>query len=89
MSTVKRTYSLPAELVQRFEEQVASRKRSATLARVLQNWLEAEERQRLRAEIEEGLRDMAEEYLAIAREFEPLDAELDRTLGDYDEQPDQ
>ncbi len=85
MSTVKRTYSLPSDLVSRFEEQVAPRRRSRTLAQVLQHWLEVEERRRLRAEIEEGLRDMAEEYLAIAREFEPLDAELDRALGDYDE----
>jgi hypothetical protein len=85
MTTVKRTYSLPAELVRQFEERVASRKRSATLARVLGNWLEAEERRRLRAEIEEGLRDMAEEYLAIEREWHPLEEEVDRALGDYGE----
>ncbi len=85
MSTVKRTYSLPSDLVSRFEEQVAPRKRSRTLAQVLQHWLEAEERRRLRAEIEEGLRDMAEEYLAIEREWHPLEEEVDRALGDYGE----
>lgn len=81
MSMVKRTYSLPAGVVARFEERVGARRRSATLARVLQDWIEDRDRRQLRAEIEEGLREVAEEYLAVEREFRPLDEEVDRGLG--------
>jgi hypothetical protein len=48
---------------------------------VLQDWIEDGDRRQLRAEIQEGLHEVAEEYLAVAREFRPLDEEVDRGLG--------
>ena len=82
MRLVKRTYSLPPSVVTRFEGRVEPGKRSATLARVLQGWIEDEDRRELRAEIQEGLREVAEEYLAVAHDLRPLDEEVDRGIAE-------
>ncbi len=81
MGTVKRTYSLPSETARGFESRVARRQRSATVARIVEDWMEAEERDRLRKEVVEGLAEMEEVYLEIEREYHILEEEVERELS--------
>ncbi len=55
-----------------------SRVGSAALARLIEDWLEKQQQEALEREIIEGCRKMADVYLEIQREFEPLDAEVTR-----------
>ena len=80
MALVKRTYSLPEQILRDFENAVAPGERSRMLAQMLQQWLEQRERERLRREVIEGCRDMAEVYLSIEREFHPLEEEVQHAL---------
>ena len=78
MGVLKRTYVLPDETVTAFEHVVGPGKRSATVAGLIWEWLEGARRQRLREEIVAGLADMAGEYLAVEREYHPLEEEVER-----------
>ena len=78
MPTQKRTYALPQTTVEKFEQNVASGQRSAALARLIEDWLEKQQQETLERDIVEGCREMADVYLEIQREFEPLDVELTR-----------
>ena len=40
MQTLKRTYALPKETLEQFEQTVTSGQRSATLALLIEKWLE-------------------------------------------------
>ena len=80
MKLLKRTYTLPAEILQPFEEAVDRGHRSALLAALVKDWLEARRRERLRGEILAGCREMAREYLAQERAYHPLEEEADRGL---------
>jgi len=78
MQTQKRTYALPQRTVEKFEQVVGSGQRSATLARLIENWLQEQQKAALEQDIIEGCREMAEVYLEIQREFDPLDTEVTR-----------
>jgi len=82
MPLVKRTYALPQETLEEFECAVSAGKRSAVVAELLREWVEAQRRERLRREVIEGCREMAEVYLEVEREYHPLEEEVHRALGD-------
>jgi len=82
MGSVKRTYVLPPDLLEKFEEEVEPGRRSAVISELLRQWLDERRRQRLRTQVIEGCREMAEVMLQIEREFRPLDEEIDRALDD-------
>ena len=69
MRMAKRTYSLPPDLVRRFEQCLAPGERSAFLARLIADWLAERERQELRRRVVEGCRDMAGLYREIDEEW--------------------
>ena len=81
MRLQKRTYSLPLETVERFEKSVKPGKRSAVMSELMREWLDEQERERLRADIIEGCREMWDLDLEIEREFHPLEEEVERVLG--------
>ena len=76
----KRTYLLPDDVLAEFEAQIPAGKRGSAVAAALREWLDEKRREKLRAEIEEGLREMAEIYLETEREFHALEEEVDRKL---------
>ncbi|MFN4217926.1 MAG: hypothetical protein ACK4HB_01350 [Candidatus Bipolaricaulia bacterium] len=80
MSSMKRTYALPADLLEQFEREVESGRRSRVIAELLRQWLDERRRQQLRAGVIEGCHTMAKVMLEIEREFRPLDEEIDRAL---------
>jgi len=81
MKSLKRTYVLPQETIGRFEQKVEAGRRSAVLAELLDNWLAESERKKLREEIIEGCREMADIYLEVEREYHPLEEEIHRGLS--------
>ena len=80
MQTQKRTYALPQKTIEKFEQAVGSGQRSATLALLIEDWLKQQQEAALERDIIEGCREMAEVYLEIQREFEPLDTEVTRAF---------
>lgn len=80
MSLLKRTYALPPDTLESFERAVAPGRRSPVIATLLRQWLEEQERERLRREVIEGCREMAEVYLEVEQEFHPLEEEVHRAL---------
>jgi len=80
MGLPKRTYALPPQTLERFEHEVAPGRRSAVIAELLQAWLERKRRERLRCEVIAGCREMAGVYLAVEREYHPLEEEAHRAL---------
>lgn len=72
----KRTYTLPNEIVTRFEATVPSGSRSRAIAKLVEEWLERERQETLRREIIAGCQEMAEEYQAISDEYYPLEEEV-------------
>ncbi len=80
METAKRTYALPAQTLKRFEREIAPGKRSAKVAELLEAWMREREREALRQDIIEGCREMWDVYMETAKEWEPLDREVDRAL---------
>ena len=81
MKTAKRTYALPANVIEKFEATVESGARSAMIATLVEKYLKEREKEEIRRSIEEGCRDMWDEYLEFAKQCEPMDAELDRATG--------
>ena len=80
MGMPKRTYSLPADTLARFEREVKRGKRASVVAQLLGSWLDERRRERLRLEIIEGCRDMADVYLETEREYHPLEEEVQHAL---------
>ncbi|HEX5269130.1 MAG TPA: hypothetical protein VFW33_01520 [Gemmataceae bacterium] len=80
MGLLKRTYTLPQETIEAFERSTPPGKRSALIAELMHEWLERQRRERLRREVIEGCREMADVYLAIEREFQPLEEEVERAF---------
>ncbi len=76
--TLKRTYTLPADIVERFEAATAPGKRSATLATIMADWIARKHREELSREIVDGCREMAETYLAVEKEYHALEEEVER-----------
>ncbi len=79
-SLTKRTYTLPAEVVSRFEATVAPGKRSAALAKMMGEWLDEQDRDALRRDIAAGCEAMADVYREIEQEFNAADEELHRAV---------
>ena len=77
---VKRTYSLPQTVLTVFEEAVEPGKRSAVIASLIQDWLEARRRETLRKVIIEGCSEMRDVYLEIEAEYHPLEEEAHRAI---------
>ena len=80
MRLLKRTYALPPDILQQFEQTVAAGKRSAVIAGLLHAWLDQQRQEQLRRDVIEGCREMAEVYLAIERDYHPLEEEVHRGL---------
>jgi hypothetical protein len=69
MSLAKRTYSLPPDVVERFEQLLPPGERSQFLARLIGDWLAERQREALRRELIEGCQEMAGLYQEIEREW--------------------
>ena len=69
MGLAKRTYSLPPDLVERFEQLLAPGERSQFLAKLIGDWLAEREREALRRELIEGCKEMAGLNEEIDREW--------------------
>ena len=76
MRALKRTYVLPPDTLEQFEQEVSSGKRSAVIAELLREWLDKRRRDRLRREVLEGCREMMDVYLEVEQEYHPLDEEV-------------
>jgi hypothetical protein len=82
LKLLKRTYSLPPDTLAAFEARIAPGRRSALIAELVESWIKEREREALRQNIEEGLREMWDVYEETARDWEPLEAEVDRLLAE-------
>ncbi len=80
MPLLKRTYLLPGETIEGFEQVVPSGQRSGAIASLLRAWLDQRERERLRKEIVAGCQDMREVYLELEKEYHPLEEEVQRAV---------
>jgi hypothetical protein len=80
MRLLKRTYALPPDILQQFEQTVAAGKRSAVIAALLYEWLDKQRQEQLRRDVIEGCREMADVYLEIEQEYHPLEEEVHRGL---------
>lgn len=78
---VKRTYFLPQTTANLFEESVASDKRSEVVATLIQDFVEAKQRQQLQQSIIEGCTEMRDVYLEIESEYHPLEEDVHRALN--------
>ena len=77
MGTAKRTYALPNDVLERFEGAIAPGKRSAKIAELIDAYIQERNREALRESIAEGCREMWDIYIDTAKEWEPLDKEID------------
>lgn len=75
----KRTYTLPASVLTRFEQRLPPGERSAFLTQLLDDWLAEQERIELRGKLLEGCPAMKEEYLD--REWNAASDEIWRDGG--------
>jgi hypothetical protein len=80
MSVLKRTFALPRDTVQSFEKTVPTGKRSATVANLIEGWLDKRKRAALRQAVIEGCHEMAEEYVETEREYHALEEEVHREV---------
>jgi hypothetical protein len=72
----KRTYSLPPDVVQRFEKRLAPGDRSAFVASLIQGWLDETEREQLRRRVIEGCKEMSAVNQDLAQEWDPATEEV-------------
>jgi hypothetical protein len=68
----KRTYTLPAETIERFERVVPSGDRSHTIDRLLRQELQEIEKQRIRNSIIEAAEYMSDVYAETTAEWEKI-----------------
>lgn len=80
MRLAKRTYSLPPDLLHRFEARLAPGERSGFVARLIQEWLDESERRELRRQVIEGCKEMAGIYQQIDREWNRASEEVWRDI---------
>jgi hypothetical protein len=80
MRLLKRTYTLPANTLKIFEQEVLPNQRDRIIAKLMRDWLDRPNREQLRSEVIEGCREMADVYLQIEQEFHPLEEEVHRAL---------
>ena len=76
MRLEKRTYTLPPDLLQKFESRLPPGERSSSLAKIIEEWLAEREREELRQLIVEGCVAMQEEYEQVDREWAPVADEV-------------
>lgn len=81
MRLTKRTYALPPETLAEFEKTVEPGRRSQVVAEVLSHWLERRKQEKLRIEVIEGCKAMADVYLELEQEYHPLEEEATRVLN--------
>ena len=82
MKLLKRTYALPPDTLEKFEQVVDPGKRSGVIAELIREYLAEREREALRRDIIEGCKDMAEVYLEMEREWHPLEEEVARAFDE-------
>ena len=80
MRLIKRTYALPLELLDQFENAVEAGRRSQVIADVLNKWLEHRRQELLRKEVIEGCKAMGDIYLEVEREYHSLEKEVTDAL---------
>jgi len=80
MQSLKRSYMLPRETVEQFEQSVPAGKRSAVIAELLNECVAERRCLQFRTEVIEGCREMAKTYLEIAQEYHPLEEDTQRTF---------
>ena len=80
MRLPKCTDVLPPDILQQFEQTVATGKRSAVIAELLHEWLDKQRQVQLRRDVIEGCREMADVYLEIEQAYPPLEEEVHRGL---------
>jgi len=80
MRLEKRTYTLPPDLLQKFERRLPPGERSSSLARIIEDWLAEREREELRQQIIEGCQEMRTEYEQIDRNWASVSDEVWRDL---------
>ena len=80
MALLKRTYALPRESVEQFEQVVPAGSRSAVISKLLTEWIEEKRREVLRREIIDGCREMTGDYRQIEQEYHALEEEVERAL---------
>jgi len=76
MKLAKRTYSLPPDLLQRFEARLAPGERSGFVAKLMKEWLDRRERDELRRQVIEGCKEMAGLYREVDREWNRASEEV-------------
>lgn len=82
MGAARGTYRLSARDAERLKAAVPRGMRSALVTELIRTWLAARETDELRADLEEGCREMWELYADIAREWRPTDERLHGALAD-------
>ena len=82
MKLAKRTYSLPPDLVEKFEHNLPPGERSAFLAKLIADWLALREREALCRQVVEGCLDMAEHYRQVDQEWQSVADEVWRDSSD-------
>jgi len=80
VKTEKRTYALPPDTIDRFEQAVDPGHRSRVISELIREWLAQREREAVRQEIIKGCEDMAAVYQDIEHEWHPVDEELHRAV---------
>lgn len=81
MELHKRTYTLPLDILERFERRVPRGQRSFVVSKIIEDWLDEQQRIELRADVIEGCREMAQVYLDVENDYHPLEEEIEREQG--------
>ena len=76
-----RTYTLPPDLLLKFEQRLPPGERSSSLARIMEAWLADREREELRQLVVEGCHAMKDDYEEIEREWAPAADQVWRDNG--------
>lgn len=76
MGLAKRTYSLPPDLLERFEQLLAPGARSPFIAKLIGDWLAEREREALRRDLMEGCKEMSSLYQEIEQEWHSASEEV-------------
>ncbi len=81
MRLAKRTYTLPPDLLRKFENRLPPGERSSSLAHIMEAWLAEREREELRHLVVEGCQAMKDDYEEIDREWTSVSDEVWRDNG--------
>ena len=80
MILIEKSFQLPKETLDAFEQKVEREKQSELLASLISQWLDEHCKSSLRENYIAGLKDMDQISLQIAQEFHPLEEEWHRAL---------